>query len=120
MFQKTIQGFMFILLLVLLAWPAAAQQSCFTAEARAEAERTAKVFAPPDPGYDPVLGFNPAAGPRVGAPKVDSAGLAAPINCVANKKPNEGAGTTPKFHCSVQGVVDEDGELIRYKVKPHF
>ena len=31
-----------------------------------------------------------------------------------------GAGTTPKFHCSVPGNVDEDGQLIRYKVKPHF
>jgi hypothetical protein len=67
-----------------------------------------------------VLGFNPKAGPRVGAPTVDANGLAAPINCVANKKPNEGTGTTPKFHCSVPRVVDEHGELIRYKVKPHF
>ena len=31
-----------------------------------------------------------------------------------------GAGTTPKFHCSIAGLTDEDGELIRYKVKPHF
>jgi len=51
---------------------------------------------------------------------VDSAGLARPINCVANKDLTPGAGTTPKFHCSVPGVVDDDGELIRYKVKPHF
>jgi len=39
---------------------------------------------------------------------------------VANKDLTPGAGTTPKFHCSVPGVVDDDGELIRYKVKPHF
>jgi hypothetical protein len=39
---------------------------------------------------------------------------------VANKDKTKGAGTTPKFHCSVPGVVDENGELIRYKVKPHF
>jgi hypothetical protein len=67
-----------------------------------------------------VLGFNPNKGARPGAPQVNAEGLAAPINCVANKKPIEGSGTTPKFHCSVTGVVDEDGELIRYKIKPHF
>jgi hypothetical protein len=39
---------------------------------------------------------------------------------VANKDESPGAGTTPKFHCSVPGVTDEDGNLIRYKVKPHF
>ena len=120
MFRKPIQAFIFILLYIFLASPAAAQKSCFTLETRELAEQTAKVFAAPDPGYDPVLGFNPKAGPRVGAPTVDSNGLAAPINCVANKKPNEGTGTTPKFHCSVPRVVDEHGELIRYKVKPHF
>jgi hypothetical protein len=42
------------------------------------------------------------------------------MKCVANKDPNKGSGTTPKFHCSVEGVVDGDGDLIRYKVKPHF
>jgi hypothetical protein len=120
MFRNPIQAFVFILLYIFLASPAAAQKSCFTSETRELAERTAKVFAVPDPGYDPVLGFNPKAGPRVGAPTVDGNGLAAPINCVANKKPNEGTGTTPKFHCSVPRVVDEHGELIRYKVKPHF
>jgi hypothetical protein len=120
MFRMPIQALIFILLYIFLASPAAAQKSCFTLEARELAERTAKVFTAPDPGYDPVLGFNPKAGPRVGAPTVDSDGLAAPINCVANKKPNEGTGTTPKFHCSVPGVVDESGDLIRYKVKPHF
>ena len=70
--------------------------------------------------YNPVLGFNPRKGPRRGAPQVDSAGLASPISCVANKDPSPGAGTTPKFHCSVPAVVDDDGDLIRYKVKPHF
>ncbi len=108
------------LLLLLMALPVAAQESCFTAEARALAERTAKVWQEPDPGYDPVLGYNPANGPRRGAPEVDANGLAKPINCTANRDPTKGAGTTPKFHCSVAGVVDDDGELIRYKVKPHF
>ncbi|HEX7332428.1 MAG TPA: hypothetical protein VF290_13075 [Pyrinomonadaceae bacterium] len=106
---------------LVLAWPAGAQkEACFTAEERARAEQTAKVYRTPDPGYDPVLGYNPATGPRRGAPPVDANGLAKPINCVANKDESPGAGTTPKFHCSVPGVTDEDGDLIRYKIKPHF
>ena len=121
MFRNPSQLFFVItLLLVFIVSPVAAQKSCFTAEARAEAERTAKVWQEPDPGYDPVLGHNPTAGPRAGAPAVDENGLAQPVKCVANKDPNPGAGTTPKFHCSIPGVVDEDGELIRLKVKPHF
>jgi hypothetical protein len=108
------------LLFLALASPAAAQKACFSVEARANAERTAKVFETPDPGYDPVLGFNPAVGPSAGAPKVGPDGRAAPIVCVANRKSNEGSGTTPKFYCSVPGVVDSNGEPIRYKVKPHF
>lgn len=100
--------------------PASAQQACFTSAERARAEQTAKVYRTPDPGYDPVLGYNPANGPRRGAPPVDENGRAKPINCVANKDESPGAGTTPKFHCSVQGVTDEDGQLVRYKVKPHF
>ena len=99
---------------------AGAQQACFTAAERTRAEQTAKVYRTPDPGYDPVLGYNPANGPRRGAPPVDENGRAKPINCVANKDESPGAGTTPKFHCSVQGVTDEGGDLIRYKVKPHF
>ncbi|HKR00634.1 MAG TPA: hypothetical protein VJT09_08170 [Pyrinomonadaceae bacterium] len=120
MLRKTSPAFIVFLFLLFTALPVAAQESCFTSEARAEAERTAKVWQEPDPGYDPVLGYNPTNGPRMGAPEVDPNGLAKPINCTANKDPNKGAGTTPKFHCSVQGVVDEDGQLIRYKVKPHF
>ncbi|HYG78877.1 MAG TPA: hypothetical protein VD861_00735, partial [Pyrinomonadaceae bacterium] len=107
-------------LLIFLALPAAAQQRCFTQQAREQAEQRAMVWQEPDPGYDPALGYNPSAGPRLGAPEVDENGVAKPITCVANKDPNPGEGTTPKFHCSVQGVVDEDGELIRYKIKPHF
>ncbi|MGH9958234.1 MAG: hypothetical protein ACREBC_14070, partial [Pyrinomonadaceae bacterium] len=84
------------------------------------AERTARVFREPDPGYNPVLGFDPTKPPRRGAPPVEANGFARLITCVANKDPSPGAGTTPKFHCSVPGVVDEDGDLIRYKVKPHF
>lgn len=105
---------------ILLAPAAATQDACFTAEERERAEKTAKVWRAPDPGYDPVLGYNPATGPRRGAPPVDSNGVAKPINCVANKDDTPGAGTTPKFHCSVQGVTDGDGNLIRYKIKPHF
>jgi hypothetical protein len=109
------------LLLVLFALPAAAQKKpCFTREARALAERTARVWQEPDPAYDPALGYSPAAGPVKGAPEVDEAGLARPFKCVANKDPRPGSGTTPKFHCSVEGVTDDDGDLIRYKVKPHF
>jgi hypothetical protein len=95
-------------------------EACFTAEARAEAERSAKVWQEPDPDYDPVTGLNSSKGARAGALAVDSNGLAMPLKCVANKDLSKGAGTTPKFHCSVQGVVDDDGDLIRYKVKPHF
>jgi hypothetical protein len=99
---------------------AGAQQACFTATERRRAEQTAKVYRTPDPGYDPVLGYNPANGPRRGAPPVDENGRAKPVNCVANKDESPGAGTTPKFHCSVQGVTDDDGNLVRYKIKPHF
>src|SRR5712664_1954833 len=130
MFRKSSQSFIVpqIILFVFfavgfIALPAAAQEkgkSCYTAEGRAEAERTAKVWQEPDPGYDAVLGFNPTKGPRRGAPPVDSNGLALPVNCVANKDLTKGKGTTPKFYCSVPGNVDENGDLIRYKVKPHF
>jgi len=112
-----------LLFILSIALPVGAQkkaESCFTPEARAEAERTAKVWQAPDPGYDPVLGFNPTKGARTGSLPVDSNGLAMPVKCVANKDLTKGSGSTPKFHCSVPGVVDEDGELVRYKVKPHF
>ena len=94
--------------------------ACFNANARALAERTAKIWQEPDPDYDPVLGYSTSKGPRPGAPPVDSNGMAQPIKCVANKDETKGTGTTPKFHCSVPGVVDKDGDLVRYKVKPHF
>ena len=105
---------------LLLAPPAGAQQACFSSAERARAEQSAKVWMAPDPGYDPVLGFNPAKGSRRGAPPIDANGIANPFNCVANKDESPGAGTTPKFHCSIEGVTDEDGNLIRYKIKPHF
>jgi hypothetical protein len=119
MFNKLFSAFI-LLVLICFTVPVAAQKSCFTSEARAEAERTAKVYQAPDPDYDPVLGYSASKGPRVGAPAVGSDGRAAPITCVANEKPDEGTGTTPKFYCSVAGVVDEDGQPVRYKVKPHF
>src|SRR6188474_2674004 len=114
--------FVILFVATVLAWPAGAQQkqACFSADERARAEQTAKVYQTPDPDYDPALGYNPAKGPRQGAPPVDTNGLAKPINCVANKDEKPGAGTTPKFHCSVPGNTDEDGNLIRYKIKPHF
>jgi hypothetical protein len=99
---------------------ATAQQACFTEAERSRAEQSAKVYRTPDPGYDPVLGYNPATGPRRGAPPADDNGLAKPFNCTANKNESPGSGTTPKFYCSVAGVADNDGNLIRYKVKPHF
>ena len=120
MIRKTVWPFIALLFFILMPVSGAAQQSCFTAEARAEAERTAKVWREPDAGYDPVLGYDPAKGPRKGSPAVDENGMAKPINCVANKDLTPGAGTTPKFHCSIAGNVDDDGELIRYKIKPHF
>src|SRR6266508_3410823 len=89
----------FFFLAPFFATPVVAQQSCFPEEARARAEQTARVWREPDPDYNPVLGFNPAKGPRRGAPPLNSAGLAEPINCVANKDLSPGAGTTPKFYC---------------------
>ena len=120
MLRNSIQALIFTSLCLCLAQSTRAQKSCFTPAAREDAERTAKVYRQPDPGYDPVLGYNPAVGPRVGAPAVNPDGLAAPFTCVANAKANEGTGTTPKFYCSVPGVVDGNGDLVRYKIKPHF
>ena len=124
MHRKLSFAVLFTCLLALVALPTTAQkktkEACFPAAERANAERTAKVWREPDPGYDPVLGYNPTNGPRTGAPAVNTEGLASPIVCVANKDESKGAGTTPKFHCSVPGVVEKDGDLVRYKVKPHF
>lgn len=124
MHRKLSFAVLFTCLLALVALTTAAQkktkEGCFTATGRANAERTAKVWREPDPGYDPVLGYNPTNGPRTGAPPVNTEGLAAPIVCVANRDKTKGSGTTPKFHCSVPGVVEKDGDLVRYKVKPHF
>ena len=52
--------------LALLVPRAEAQQACFTSEERARAEQTAKVYQAPDPGYDPVLGYNPAPAAAAG------------------------------------------------------
>lgn len=121
MTKKLSEAFIIAAVLFIISFPAAAQKkACFTSAARDEAERTAKVYQAPDPGYDPVLGYNPDSGQRPGAPPVDSNGRGLLLNCVANKKSNEGTGTTPKFYCSVSGVMDEHGDLVRYKVKPHF
>jgi len=95
-------------------------KACFTKEARLTAERTAKVYRAPEPGYDPVLGYDTASGPRPGAPQVDQNGRGNPVNCRAADKPKKVGGTLPKFYCSVAGNIDEDGDVVRYKVKPHF
>jgi len=112
--------FLCLVVFLFVAIPVAAQKSCFSSEARAAAEQNAKVYQAPDPDYDPVLGYNPKIGPRHGSPPVDANGFAKPINCVALKKTKQGTGTTPKFYCAVPGVVDENGDPIRYKIKPHF
>jgi hypothetical protein len=118
--RELIVSALFLVAIVLMAPSASAQKACFSAEEREKAEKTAKVYRTPDPDYDPVLGYNRSEGPRKGAPPVDDNGLAKPINCVAQKDENPGSGTTPKFHCAVPGNVDKDGDLVRYKVKPHF
>ena len=120
--QHTLPLLLIVFVAVRLAWPAGAQdgKACFSAAERARAEQTAKVYHTPDPDYDPVLGYSRSKGPRPGAPPADNNGVARPINCVANKDESPGAGTTPKFHCSVPGVTDNSGDLIRYKIKPHF
>jgi hypothetical protein len=115
-----VPALLFIISILVAASAQEKDKHCFTAEARAMAERSAKVWQEPDPDYDPVTGLNSTKGVRSGALPVDSSGLAMPLKCVANKDLSKGAGTTPKFHCAVPGVVDEDGDLVRYKVKPHF
>ena len=108
------------LVLLFLGDAVSAQKLCFNADERARAEKTAKVYRTPDPKYDPVLGYNPANGPRRGAPPVGPDGLAKPVNCQGQKDENPGSGTTPKFYCVVPGNTDQDGNPVRYKVKPHF
>lgn len=83
---------------------ASAQQACFTEAERARAEQTAKVYAAPDPGYDPVLGYNPATGPRRGSPTVDANGLARPFNCVANKNESPARVRRPSFTAQSQAL----------------
>jgi hypothetical protein len=87
------------------------KKACFSSTARAEAERTAKVYQEPDPGYDPALGYNPNFGFRAGAPAVRFQrtrfrfSIALPI-----RKAAKAPAPTPKFYCSVPGVVDENGD----------
>lgn len=107
------------LLLIFTVSSVAAQKMCFGPEVRSLAERSARVWQQPDPGYDPVLGFNPAKGPRAGAPHVNENGLTAALKCTAAQH-DKGSGTTPKFYCTVDGVADEDGKPVVYKIKPHF
>ncbi len=109
-----------LLSLLFLALPVAAQKRCFAPEVRSLAERKARVWHEPDPNYDPATGLTSGENARPGALPVNEEGLADPLNCVANAKPEKGSGTTPKFYCSVAGITDEDGDLVRYKIKPHF
>lgn len=94
-------------------------KKCFGSNARMAALGTLKVWITPDASYDPVVGYG-SGGARPGAPPSDANGMTAPLVCTANPKPDPGTGTTPKFFCSVAGVTDNDGDLIRYKIKPHF
>ena len=128
------KGFVFAMLLLVavsgLAWAQKDRKqdkddedkkACFTKRDLDEAERTARVYFEPDPGYDPVLGYNPQTGPRKYSPPVDpNTGLALPINCTANPKDDIGSGTLPKFYCSVESIVDSDGDVVRFKIRPHF
>jgi hypothetical protein len=111
---------LFILVGTLIDSSRAQQKMCFSADEHARVEKTARVYRTPDPGYDPVLGYNPAKGSRIGSPVVNADGLAQPVNCVAVKNESPGAGTTPKFFCAVPGVADKDGKPVRLKIKPHF
>jgi hypothetical protein len=112
--------FLFVAAVLLLPVPSImAQNMCFGPEVRSLAARSARVWQQPDPGYDPVLGHNPAKGARPGAPSVNESGLAAPIRCAAAQH-DKGTGTTPKFYCTADGATDEDGKPVVYKVKPHF
>jgi hypothetical protein len=97
-----------------------AKKTCYSAAARVNAERTAKVYMTPDADYDPVLGYDRSAGPRKGSPPVDDKGRGLPVNCMAAPKDNKVAGTLPKFYCSVDGNTDEGGKAVVYKVKPQF
>ncbi len=108
--------------LVCLPFIATAQskKKCFGEPARKAAVLSARVWMQPAADFDPVLGYSPSAGARAGALPADANGLSAPLVCKANKKANPGSGTTPKFFCSVAGVTEGNGDLIRYKIKPHF
>lgn len=122
MSSRPFRIFLFCAVLLLPLSAISAQKKpkrCFTPEARSAAERSARLWMDPK-GYDPVLGYDPAKGPRRGALRIDGDGRAFPITCFANRDETPGAGTTPKFHCSIDGVTEGDGDLIRYKVKPHF
>ncbi|PWT89658.1 MAG: hypothetical protein C5B55_11015 [Blastocatellia bacterium] len=109
-----------ILLFTLCVAPIASAQPCFSAAERERAEKTARVYREPDPNYNPVLGYNTSKGPRKGSPPVGQDGVALPVTCVAMRNESPGSGTTPKFYCTVPGNVDDNGEPVRYKVKPHF
>src|SRR6476660_8667664 len=120
--QQNARDVLFVLIILFATLPlttnSTAQQSvCFSSDEHARVEKTARVYRTPDPDYDPVLGYNPTKAARIGSPPVNADGFAQPINCVANRNESPGAGTTPKFFCSVPGVVDKDGKPVRLKIK---
>jgi hypothetical protein len=96
------------------------KKPCYTKQSSAAARHAARVYMRPDPDYDPVLGYPRSKGPRPGSPPVDENGLALPIKCVAAEKKTTSGGTTPKFYCTVEGNVDDNGKAVVYKVKPNF
>ena len=96
------------------------KKPCYSKQAADAARGTARVYMMPDTDYDPVLGYSRSKGPRPGSPPVDENGLARPIKCVAAEKKVTSGGTTPKFYCTVDGNVDENGKAVSYKVKPNF
>src|SRR4051812_36104908 len=69
---------------------------CYAANARV----AAKFYMPPDPDFDPVLGYSRSAGPRKGSPVVDENGFAQPIKCIAAPRSKDVKGTLPKFYCT--------------------
>ena len=50
-----VPSLLIIVATLVLVSSARAQRACFSAEERERAEKTAKVWRAPDPGYDPLL-----------------------------------------------------------------
>ena len=118
-FNRNLFAAVLLLLISATAFPQKGGKKCFGSAAKTSALSAVRVWMQPDASYDPVVGYG-SEGPRRGAPPSDDSGRTLPLVCSANPKTDAGGGTTPKFYCSVAGVTDNDGDLIRYKIKPHF